>query len=188
MAGIGAWDVPAGSQSKLKVKNKDWKADGGAIEHKNRPEAVYMVLSSWVKPKLTITKAKASSTPEPQALAIQTAIDFDREVERALRRLSSCFDSKYFDPNSIITTVDYAPGSANVAKRQFMEIEINIDTVNTIDMKDQPAPNPANGKVEMYSYKELEPHMTKAVNKILGLEVFDPRKAFVTFSLKKGAR
>ena len=188
MAGIGAWDVPAGTNSKLKIKHKGFKANGGAIEHKNRPEAVYMTFSSWVKPKLKITKAKASSTQDPEELAVQTALDFEQEVKRAFRKVGSCFDTKYFDPNSIIWTMDYAPRLASVGKRQFIEIEINIDTVNTIGMDDQPSPNPATGKVEMYSYKDLEPQIAKAVDKILGMEAFDEKKAVVSFGLTKGAK
>jgi len=185
MAGIGAWNVAAGSKSNLSITRKDCKAVGGAIEHKNRPEAVYVVISSWVKPKLMIAKAKASMVTEPQSLAIATALDFEKEIDRVLRKVGSFFDSKYFDPNSIITTVDYSPRLADVAKRQFFELEINIDTVNTIDRFDQPAPNPNNGKVEMISYKNLEKPMTDAVNKILGMDVFSQSKGLVTFSLKK---
>ena len=188
MAGIGAWDVPAGTNSKLKIKSKGWKAVGGAIEHKNRPEAIYVTVSSWVKPKLSVQKAQATSTQNPEVLAVTTAVDFEAEVNRAFRHLSSNFDTKYFDQNSIIWTMDYSPKLAAVGKRQFIEFEINIDTVNTIDRFDQPAPNPNNGKVEMYSYKELEAQITKAVDKILGMEAFDERKAIVSFAIAKGAK
>lgn len=188
MADIGAWNVPAGTKSNLRIRRKDWKAAGGAIEHKNRPEAVYIVLSSWVAPKLSVTKAKSSSTQDPEELAIRTAHDFSEEVKRAMKKVGSCFESKYFDQNSIIWTVDYAWSASLVGKRQFFELEINIDTVNTIDRNDQPSPNPANGKVEMYSYKDLEPHIANAVDKILSLECFNPGKALVSFADKKGAR
>lgn len=187
MAGIGAWDVPAGTNSKLKIKHKGFKANGGAIEHKNRPEAVYMTFSSWVKPKMSVQKAQQSGTHDPEELATKTALEFEQEIKRAFRKVGSCFDSKYFDPNSIIWTMDYAPRLASVGKRQFIEIEINIDTVNEVG-RDGPIPNPSSGKVEMYSYKDLEAQIAKAVDKILGMEAFDERKALVSFAIGKGAK
>jgi hypothetical protein len=184
----GAWNVPAGTKSNLKIKRKGFKVVGGAIEHKNRPEAVYTTISSWVKPKLSLTRAKASSMSDPNDLAKLTAKDFEQEVKRMSRKLASCFDSEYFDPNSIIWTLDYAAGSGEVGKRQFLEIEINIDTVNTIGNDDQPSPNPSNGKVEMYTYKDLESHLAKGVDKVLALEPFDEGKSLVDFADKKGVK
>ena len=187
----GAWNVPAGTQSKLKVKSKDWNVVGGAIEHKNRPEAVYVTISSWVTPKLSVAKAKATSTPDPQELIEKTAVDFKKEVERAGKKFASCFDSKYFDTSSIMWFIEYAAVSAKPGKRQFFEIEINIDTVNAVDYVSEPpapAPNPGTGKIEMYSYKDLESKIAKAIDKILSLEVFDSKKSLVTFTTKKGAK
>jgi len=187
---VGKWNVPAGTKKKLKIARKDWKVEGGAIEHKNRPEAVYILISSWVKPKLQLTKAKANSTSDPSELATIVALDWGKEVERVKQRtFKSCFDSTYFDPNSIISIIDYSPGQAQVGKRQFVEIEINIDTVNFVNYDvNEPGPNPANGKVEMYSFKDFEKPLADAVNKILSLEPFDERKALVTFSVAKGAK
>lgn len=188
MAGVGAWNVPAGTASKLKVRRKDWKVTGGAVEHKNRPEALYATIASWVKPKLSMVTARATSTSDPEDLARQTSIDFGKEIERAAKRFSSFFDPKFFDPNSIIWTIDYAAGGGKVGLRQFLEIEINIDTVNTIGRDDQPSPNPSSGKVEMYSYKDLESHLTKAIDKILSMEAFDDGKSLVSFGADKGAK
>lgn len=184
----GDWDVPSGTKSKLKIKNKDWAVNGGAIEHKNRPEALYATFTSWVKPKLTLIKAKANSTPDPQELVVKIAIDFNQEVLRAGKKASSCFDSKYFDLSSLIWIVDYSPETAVVGQRQRMDIEINIDTVNTIDNNNQPSPNPATGKVEMYSYKDLEKYLAAGIDKCLGLETFNQNKALATFSTSKGAK
>jgi len=55
-------------------------------------------------------------------------------------------------------------------------------------MDNKPAPNPMNGKVEMYSFKELESHITDAVNKILMLDVFDIKKSNMNFAAVKGAK
>jgi hypothetical protein len=40
----------------------------------------------------------------------------------------------------------------------------------------------------MYSYKDLEAQIAKAIDKILGMEAFDERKALVSFALAKGAK
>ncbi len=187
MAQVGAWNVPAGTQVNLSV-SKDFKVIAGAIEHKNRPEAIYITISSWVKPKLSIVKAKATSTTDPNSLIVKSARDFNNEITRFERKFGSCFDPKFFDIHSVISVVEYSPGQAVVGKRQFLEIEINIDTVNTIDNKDQPCPNRATGKVEMYSFKDLEPHIIQAVKKVLSLEVFDSKKSQVSFASSKSAQ
>lgn len=187
MAAVGAWNVPAGTEKEIKVHRRDVKVMAGAVEHKNRPESIFITISSWVKPKLAITKARASSTSEPEELVIKTALDFEQEVRRAAKRFGHCFDSKYFDPQSIIFTMDYAPNQATVAKRQYMEIEINIDTANTIGHDDQPAPNPLTGRVEMYSFSDLEHHIAQAVDKILNIDAFESNRSVVSFDVKKGA-
>jgi hypothetical protein len=181
----GKWNVPAGTKSNLNLKRKDWKSTGGAIEHKNRPESIYVTFSSWVSPKLKLTKAKANSTSDPSELVVITALDFDKEINRAGRSFRSCFDSEFFDQNSVIWTYDYSPRSAKVGKPQFIEVEINIDTVNTIDNNDMPSPNPNNGKVEMLTFKAIEPHIAKAIDKILDLDAFSEHKSLVSFSISK---
>ena len=184
----GEWNVPAGTEKALKVRRKDVKVVAGAVEHKNRPEAVYITITAWVKPKLALTKARALGTSSPEELAVQVSMDFEKEVRRFGKKFGHCFDPKYFDPASIIFDLDYAPAQSSVGKRQFMELEINIDTANTIGMDDMPAPNPQTGKIEMYSFKDLEMHISKAIDKLLSLDPFEEKKAFVSFSTKKGAK
>lgn len=188
MAEVNAWNVPAGTQGPLKIHRHDFKAIGGAIEHKNRPEAVYITLSSWVKPKLLVVKAKNTSTDDPSKLAAIVAREFEDTVNRFSRKIGSCFDPKFFDVHSVISTIDYSPHHADPMKRQFFELEINIDTVNVIDHKGQPAQNHATGKIEMYTYKMLEPHIAQAIDKVLSMEIFDPNKASVSFAVSKGER
>jgi len=173
-----------GTSKSLNVKRKEWKVTAGAIEHKNRPEAVYMTFSSWVTPKLSIVKAKASSTSDPQELSLKTAKDFDAEVQRAGRKFSSSFDTTYFDPNSIIWMVEYVPMQSKSGMRQFFEVEINIDTVNETGWDERGNPTIPDG-AKTYSFKDLEPHIAKAIDKILSMEVFDINKSMVTFSNKK---
>jgi hypothetical protein len=125
-------------------------------------------------------------TEDPEELMEETANDFYNEVDRAQKKFASCFDSAFFDQGSIICSSDDEAG-VSVDKRSYFEIEINIDTLNTIDRHNQPCQNPNTGKVEMYTFKDLEPHIVTAVNKILSLEVFDARKALVSFATSKGA-
>lgn len=40
------------------TSNKNWKGSIGAIENKNRPESIYITMSSWVKPKLSVISAQ----------------------------------------------------------------------------------------------------------------------------------
>lgn len=188
MAEVNAWNVPAGTQVNLKVNNKDFKVIAGAVEHKNRPESVYITISSWVKPKLSMVKVKNTSTDDPDMLAPIIAKEFSDNVKRFSRKFGSCFDPKYFDVHSIIWTMDYAISQADMGKRQYFEFEINIDTVNDIDRNDKPAPNHSTGKIEMYSFKMLEPHIAIAVNKVLSMEVFDKGKSVVTFATSKGIK
>jgi hypothetical protein len=138
-----------------------------------------------VKPKLSIVKAQSMAAADPQILSIKTAKEFNDNMNRFGRKFSSCFDTKYFDPHSIIWTLDYSPQHAEVGKRQFLEFEINIDTVNAIDNKNQPAPNRNTGKIEMYSFKDFEKHIQIAVDKVLSMELFDQKKGIVSFAAKK---
>ncbi len=188
MAGVGAWDVPAGTEKSLKIRRKDISVKAGAVEHKNRPEAVYIVISAWVKPKLALTKARALGTSHPEELAIQVSMDFEKEVNRFGKKIGSCFDSNVFDQSSIIWDLDYAPQQSTITKRQYMELELNIDTSNTIGMDNLPSPNPQTGKIEMYSFKDIEKHIIRAVDKVLSLDPFEESKSFVSFATKKGAK
>jgi len=188
MANIGAWDVPAGTSVKLNLKRKDWKATGAAIEHKNRPESVFITLSSWVKPKLSIVKARSSSTDDPDKLVVEVSKQFESSILSMKRNLGKYFDPKYFDTSSIIFTYDYASSLATIGKRQFIEIEINIDTVNDIDINGKPSPNQGTGKVNMFPFKDFIAPLESAVNKILMDDAFNPAKSGVDFSVSKGAK
>ena len=175
-----------GTKTSLKIKNKDWKADAGAIENKNRPEAVYVTFSSWVKPKLSVVKAQASSTSDPSQLAISVMKDFEKEVGRISKKISSVFDSELFDTSSIIFDYDFPAEQAKPGKRQYLEIEINIDTVNDIDFNDEPAPHAGTGRVNHIPFKDFVPALTKAIDKIIEFEVFHPKKSLVDYSKVKG--
>ena len=177
-----------GTTKNLNIKRKDWKAIAGAIENKNRPEAVYITFSTWFQPKLSIVKAQSTSTAEPENLVKKVARDFEKEVERASKKFRSFFDPKYFDSESIIFYFDFAYEQAKVGKRQFLELEINIDTINDIDFDDNPTPNSASGKINHIPFKDFLGPLTTSINKILELDAFSERKAIVSFAKVKGAK
>lgn len=174
-----------GTKTELKIVRKDWKAYAGAIENRNRPESVYLLVSSWIKPKLSVTKAMASATSDPNELAIRVIEDFDKSLRQINKRLQSCFSEKFFDLNSIIYTYDIAAGQAKVGKRQFIELEINIDTVNNIDFNGNPAPYKPDGKIYNIPFKDFVKSLEISVNKILELDQFHAGKSIVDFSRKK---
>ena len=175
-----------GTSKPLSLKRKDWKATGNAIENKNRPEAVYVVLSSWVKPKLSVGTARRTATQEIDAVANQSAKEFINGIEVLKKKAYKYFNSDYFDTSSIIFTYDFALQGVSPGKRQFIEIEINVDTVNTINMNDDPAPTPSTGKINNIPFKDFVKEMENAVNKILMEDVFSPAKSTMEFSAKKG--
>jgi len=177
-----------GTKVNAKVKDKNWKADIGAIENKKRPEAVYVTLSSWAKPKLSVTRAQANADANPDELAVVTMRDFMKQLELVKRKIYSCFDSEYFDTSSIIFTYDFAPEQAKVGKRQFIEFEINIDTVNDIDYDGNPVPNKGTGKLNEIPFRDFVKPIEKSIDKILALDVFNPRKSSVDFAKVKGAK
>lgn len=176
-----------GTTKPLKIKrSKEFKATGNAIENKNRPESLYIIISTWVKPKLSLLKAKNNLSADPEELAVDIARDFDKEMSRIKKKLSYFFDSSLFDTSSIIFTYDFSPSFAKPGKRQFIEMEINIDTINDIDSNEQPIPNPGTGKVNNIPFKNFIGSMEKAVNGILSLDPFDNKKSGMDFSTSKG--
>ena len=177
-----------GTKTKAKIKDKNWKAEIGAIENKNRPEALYILMSSWVKPKLSVAKAKANSTDDPDDVAIVTMVEFKKQIDMMQRKISACFDSEMFDTSSIIFTYDFAPSQAKVGKRQFIEFEINIDTCNDIDFDGNPAPSKGTGKINQIPFKDFTSYTEAAINKILGMDVFSPKKSMVDFAKTKGGK
>lgn len=176
-----------GTTTNLKIKRSDWKATAGAIENKNRPESVYINIQTWIKPRLSVVKAQTSSTYDPASLAVKIMGDFDKQMNALSKIVSSCFDPAFFDTSSIIFTSEFAIGQASAGKRQFLDIEINIDTVNDIDIHDNPSPHKGTGKVNHIPFNSFVGPLSVAVNKILDLDVFNARKSIVDFAKTKGA-
>ena len=175
-----------GTKKDLKLKDKNWKGFVGAIENKNRPEAVYIVINTWVKPKLSVLKAKNIGSSEPEELAVEISKEFDRTVDTLRKKVTGLFDSDYFDTSSIIFTYEFAASRASVGKTQFLEIEINIDTVNEIDDDGNPIPGKT-GKTDSLNFKQFEKPVTDAMNKLLKMDVF-ARSQLMTFHKTKGGK
>jgi len=174
-----------GTKVKANLKDKNWKAEIGAIENKNRPEAIYITLSSWVKPKLSVLNAKSVATSDPDSVAKVAMIEFKKEIDMMKRKFRDCFDDKFFDPGSIIFTYDIAAEQARAGKSQFIEFEFNIDTVNDIDHNGDPVQS-KDGKMNTIPFKDFVKPTEAAINKILGSQTFDPKKSRVQFSKTKG--
>lgn len=161
-----------GSSKTLAIKDKAWKGVVGTTENKRRPEAIYIVFSTWVKPKLSVVKAAALTSDDPNDVARQAAMELESDLKRMAPKLRGFFDSLYFDVDSIIFTYDFAANAAAVGKAQFLEIEINIDTVNTIDSRDEPAPNPKTGAVEHLHFEQFRKPAEDAIKKLLSQPIF----------------
>ena len=174
-----------GTRKPLNIRHKEWKAMLNAIDNKKRPEAVFITLSTWVKPNLSISKAIGDL--DANSVAIQMATEFENNVKQLGKKVKNFFDSKYFDTSSIIFIYDFAAIRAQPGKSQFIEIEINIDTVNFIDDNDDPAPNPATGKIENLSFDAFIRPALNAVNDILASPELSRQKA-VTYHKTKGGR
>ncbi len=175
-----------GTSKNISLKSKAWKASVGAIENKKRPEAVYITFSTWVKPKMSVMKARASATSDPETLAVITMMEFKKSLNQVNKKLSSVFDDSMFDASSIIFTYDFAEERAKPGKRQFVEFEINIDTVNNIDTDGNPVPNKKTGVFEEIPFADFVKPTEAALNKILKLDIFDEKRAIVDFAIKKG--
>ena len=176
-----------GTTTKLKLSRaKEFKATGNAIENKNRPEAVYIELSSWVKPKMSLVKARVNSTYDPESLAVEIAKQFDKELGTLKRKIANFFDPNYFNTSSIIFTYDFAASMAKIEKRQFVEIVVHIETVNDIDVNDEPTIYAGTGKMHHIPFKDFIKPMEDATNKILGMDVFNKVKSSMDFSVTKG--
>ena len=176
-----------GTKVNAKIKDKNWKAEIGAIENKKRPEALYVTFSSWVKPKLSVVAAKANSTSEPEALAVSIIVEFMHNVDLMKRKIASAFDPDFFDTSSIIFTYDIAAGQAKPGKRQFIEFEINIDTVNDIDMNGE-ATVDRNGKMNEIPFKDFIKPAEQAIDKILQFDALNIKKSPVDFAKTKGGK
>ena len=173
-----------GSQAPVKLRNKSWKAQVGTVDNKRRPEAIYLIMSTWVKPKLSIIQANALGNMDPNDVVLDIAKGLDVDLKRMHSQLRAFFDTLYFVPDSIIFTYDFAATRAAPGKAQFLEIEINIDTVNDIDYDDKPAPNKLTGKIEHLHFDQFKGPTKKAAEKILQLPFFS-RSAQVEFQKTK---
>ena len=172
-----------GSQVGLSV-HPDWKVQYGTIENKRRPEAIYITLSTWVKPKLKAARAISGADLDANETARAAAKEFESELKQLQSKVRTFFDSLYFEPDSIIFIYDYVGVRAEAGKSQFLEIEINIDTVNDIDSRGEPAPNKKTGKVEYMHFDEFKTPVKQAVTKILSHTTF-ARATSVEFNKTK---
>lgn len=173
-----------GTKKDISIANPNWKASIGAIENKNRPESIYIVMSTWFKPKMSVVSAKQFSEEDFGKLAVEITGHFKKEIDRQAKKITTMFNSEYFDTSSIIFTYDFSELSSKPGKFQFLEIEINIDTINEIDNSGKPAPTRGTGKVNNISFSEFERPLTDAINKILMLDIFS-RSPLVDFSKTK---
>lgn len=161
-----------GTSKNMAISDKNWKVTIGAIENKNRPESIYITVSSWASPKMSVIKAKQFATDDQNSLATAVMKEFDGELKKASKKIASFFDSNYFDTSSLIFTYDFAFQQAKPNKAQFVEFEINIDTVNNIDRDGNPIPTVGTGKIMTLVFKDFEPYLSKALHKILAMDVF----------------
>lgn len=172
-----------GSETQIKTP-PTWKGKMGTVENKRRPESIYIIISTWVTPKLSLVKASELAAADKTELAVNAAQDFEVNLKRFSPKIKGFFDSLYFDLSTIIFTYDFAGARAQVGKSQFLEIEINIDTVNAINSAGQPAANPKTGKVEHIHFDAFKKPVETAVSKILSDPMF-ARSAVVDFQKTK---
>lgn len=171
---IGEAKFGPGSQIQIRLKEKNWKAILGAIENKRRPEAVYLILETWVKPKLSIAKSISLGGIDAKEAAKEAIKAFEQDLKRLKTQVQSFFDTLYFDLSGVIFTYDFDGNDVTALpnKAQFLRIEINIDTVNDIDSSGEPAPNHKTGKVEYLHFESFKKPATEAAEKILKLPIF----------------
>lgn len=173
-----------GTSEKVTIKRKEFKAEIGAIEHKHRPECVYVKFSTWAKPNLSLKTAQQSDVVHPDELSKKIMDRFKSGILKSQREIAGCFDSRLFYADSIIIDFDFASEGAKAGKRQFVEIEINIDTVNDIcGPNDTPCPD-RTGKMQNIHFKDFKQPLIDAINKILSMQVF--KTSEVSFAVTKG--
>ena len=175
-----------GTQVKATFKDKNWKGIIGAIENKNRPESIYITVNTWVKPQLSVVQAQAQGEENPEILIQKIISAFIKELDKSAKKIPAMFDSKFFEPSSVIFTYDFAEGGVKPGKRSFLEFEINIDTVNEIDWEGMPAPSKSTGRINHMPFKDFVKPATAAINKVLMMDVF--AKSSLSFAASKGAK
>lgn len=177
---------PGSPNNPIRLKAKGWKGNLGAIENKRRPESLFIVLSTWAKPNLTLTKALSAGSATPEDVVEDAAKSMEVEIRRMQPQIRSFFNSLYFQPDSVIFTYEFKAGSAKPGKPLYLELEINIDTVNHIDDNEDPAPNPKTGQVENLHLDSFKKPVEDACNKILNLPVFSRSKDWDFKKTKSG--
>lgn len=174
-----------GTRKQLLNSNPSWTIWLNAIENKKRPEALFITMSTWVKPQLSVSKSMTDLDAE--TVALNAAKDFDRGLRYLGGKIKNFFDSLYFDPSSVIYVYDFSASRAAPGKTQFLEIEINIDTVNYIDDNDNPSPNLTTGKVEHIHFNDFVKPAQDAVKAILNMDIIKKQKD-VTFHKTKAGK
>lgn len=174
-----------GTKTKLNLSRKDWKGMAGAVENKDRPEAVFMTFSTWISPRLSVVKAKNNATDNPEDLATKIMSDFEKDFKSRGRSFKNYFNTRYFDPSSLIFDYTMDSKSAGIGKRTFLEIEINIDTVNDIDYNGKAVPNKNTGRLHNIPFKWFIKHIEESINKILETDIFNTDKSSVEFARSK---
>jgi hypothetical protein len=181
---LGKYKYGPGTKKKNIKIAKAFKVTVGTVQDKHRPTDIYCNLSTWVKPTLKATKAVAAGDMDASGAAKKSAKSFEYEMESSKKRWASNFSSEYFDTSSIIIAIDYVPEQADVAKAQFLDIAIHMQTTNAVDNWDDMNPAPYNGKTNMYNFNDLLPHFEKGLKKILDTPLFK-NNPLVTFQMKK---
>jgi hypothetical protein len=175
-----------GTKTAIKLARKEFKATANAIENKNRPEAVFIEISTWVSPKLSLVRAKTSSSYDPEVLANEIMVQFDKELGTLKRKIANFFDPNFFNTSSIIFTYDFQPRMNKVDDKKFLGLVVHIETVNDIDFDDNPKVYSGTGKLHNIPFKDFVRPLEVAANKILELDAFSKSKSSVDFSIKKG--
>ena len=176
-------ELGPGTNQKIAIKRKEFKAEIGAIENKHRPESVYVKFSTWVKPNISASSAARAEQDDLISLSYDVMDRFKKTIVRSSREIAGCFDSNFFYADTIIIDFGLAEGTPKLGKRSFLEIEINIDTVNDIDAAGNPIAD-RSGKMRKLHFREFVGPLTDAVNKILNMQAF--KSGEVSFALTKG--
>jgi len=173
-----------GTLQDISLNNSNWKAKGGAIDNKKRPEAVYILLSTWVSPILSVVNARTFDETEADQVAIEVVKEFKDEIRRNYRLFKGFFNSNFFIQNSLIFNMDLAVDRAEIGKSQFLELDLHIETVNEIDDNGNPIATKGTGKIQQLHFDQFVSELSKAANNILQLDTFN-NSNLVTFRKTK---
>lgn len=176
-----------GAKKKIELSNPAWKSLAGVVENRQRPESIYITMSTWIAPKMSVVSAKKHSTDDPETLAKKIMQEFEKELKYESKKFGTYFDVKYFDTDSLIFIYDFSTAQKRLGSSQFLEIEINIDTVNNIDQYGEPAPSFGSGEMANIKFKEFEKPIQIALNKILASRIFTGNSSVDFYKTKKKA-